>query len=78
MNLKAYFQKHSIKYGPWATGIGLSPPIITNFLKRGSISLESALKVVAACDGEVSLRDMGFNEAADHIDKIADFEIQHG
>lgn len=59
MKLGEYFDKHQIRYSPWAKEQDIPPSTICRHLKKGNgFFLVTSLKIVAACGGEVDLYDL--------------------
>lgn len=63
MELEKFFKKHNLKPTPWAEKKNISASVISRYLNGKGISPENALKVVNACNGEVTLDDIYSRES---------------
>jgi len=54
MKLKDYFDKNEIRPTPWAEKHGISPAVISRYLKRGTITPRNARKIAEATGRVVS------------------------
>jgi len=62
MELKRYIKTVGLKPTPWAIKKGLSPSVISRFLNGKGLSLDNALKIEQATNGEVTRLELLYPE----------------